>query len=46
MKQYLILFQEEANMWTKLLVKLEGWWDAIILRLPNLAVAILVMVIF
>ncbi|SCY06370.1 small conductance mechanosensitive channel [Nonlabens sp. Hel1_33_55] len=46
MKQYLILLQEEANMWTKLLLKLEGWWDAIILRLPNLAVAILVMVIF
>jgi len=33
-------------MWSKMILKLEGWWDAILLRLPNLAVAIVVMIAF
>ncbi len=42
----LLAVQEQDGMWSKLMTKLEGWWDAIILRLPNLAVAIVVMVAF
>ncbi|WP_194852579.1 mechanosensitive ion channel family protein [Nonlabens antarcticus] len=46
MNQLLLSFQESADMWAKLIAKLEGWWYAIILRLPNLAVAIVIMVLF
>ncbi|ARN77486.1 mechanosensitive ion channel protein MscS (plasmid) [Nonlabens spongiae] len=45
MKNYIGLIQEQG-MWSKLSDKLYGWWDAIILRLPNLALAIVVMVVF
>ena len=46
MKSIIIVLQESSSTWSKLILKIEGWWDAVILRLPNLAVAILVMVIF
>ena len=35
----------DPGTFTKLTSKLEGWWDAIILKLPNIAIAILVMVL-
>ncbi|WP_124979886.1 mechanosensitive ion channel family protein [Nonlabens xiamenensis] len=37
--------QQNNGAWDSLSNKLEHWWDAIILRLPNLAVAIIVIVI-
>lgn len=46
MKSMILFLQESDSMWSKLLLKLEGWWDAIILRLPNLVVAFLVMIAF
>ena len=46
MNMVFLVVQESDSMWSKLILKMEGWWDAIIYRLPNLAVAILVMVIF
>ncbi len=36
---------DNTGTFTKLTLKLEGWWDAIILKLPNIAIAILVMVL-
>ncbi len=45
MRNYILLIQE-PGMWSRLSDKLYGWWDAIILRLPNLALAIVVMVVF
>ena len=43
---WLFLIQQTVGTWSKLTDKLNGWWDAIILRLPNLALAIVVMVAF
>ena len=34
-----------SGTFTKLTSKLEGWWDALILKLPNIAIAILVMIL-
>lgn len=42
----LLLVQQAEGTWSKLTDKLYGWWDAIILRLPNLALAIVVMIVF
>jgi small conductance mechanosensitive channel len=46
MKNLIFAIQDSARTWSKLVLKLEGWWDAIVIRLPNLAVAILVMIAF
>jgi small conductance mechanosensitive channel len=46
MKNITLALQESVNIWYKLIQKLEGWWDAIILRLPNLTLAIVVMIAF
>lgn len=46
MKNVAISLQESANVWTKMIDKMEGWWDALVLRLPNLALAIVVIVVF
>ncbi|WP_179346603.1 mechanosensitive ion channel family protein [Winogradskyella ursingii] len=42
----IFIFQnsEEKKAIPKLLDKLDGWWDAIILKLPNVAIAIIVLV--
>ncbi|BAO56385.1 mechanosensitive ion channel family protein [Nonlabens marinus] len=46
MNMMFLAIQESDSMWSQLILKMETWWDAIILRMPNLAVAILVMVVF
>ncbi|GEQ87184.1 mechanosensitive ion channel protein [Patiriisocius marinistellae] len=38
------LLQENTNILVKLTAKVNAWWDAFVLKLPNLAVAILVIV--
>ncbi|MGJ8665834.1 MAG: mechanosensitive ion channel family protein [Patiriisocius sp.] len=39
------LFQENSNLLVQLTSKMEAWWDAFVLKLPNLAVAILVLIV-
>jgi len=41
----MLLFQD-SSITDQLLTKIEGWWDAIILKLPNIGLAILVMILF
>lgn len=41
----LIQNSENTGIMAKLIDKLNGWWDAIVLKLPNVAIAIIVLVI-
>lgn len=37
---------QEVDIAENLVTKLDGWWDAFILRLPNIGIALLVLLIF